>query len=349
MIKASYSKRTLFFKQPAGTSRGILTQKEVFYLILFESENPSKKGIGEIAPIPGLSIDAVPELEQKIKSLVKKINAGNKIERDEFVGFPAVAFGYETALLGIKSLSPVLLFPSEFTEGIKGIPINGLIWMGTKEFMIKQVEEKIAAGFKCLKLKIGAISFQAELEIIRSIRDRFPHSELEIRVDANGAFTPEKALSILEQLALFHIHSIEQPIKAGQFKAMKNLCANSPLPIVLDEELIGITTRQEKEDLLDSIQPQYIILKPSLIGGIRASEEWIFLAGERRIGWWVTSALESNIGLNAIAQWVATLNCLNYQGLGTGGLFTNNVACPLYISNGTIFYGTHGNWNLEMI
>ncbi len=349
MIKAIYSKHTLFFKQPAGTSRGILTQKDVFYLTLFEPENTSKKGIGEISTIPGLSIDAVPELEQKIKSLVKKINVGNKIETDEFVGFPAVAFAYETALLGIKSLSPVLLFPSEFTDGTKGIPINGLIWMGTKEFMIKQVEEKITAGFKCLKLKIGAINLQVELEIIRSIRERFSHSELEIRVDANGAFTPGNALPILEQLATFDLHSIEQPIKAGQFKAMKKLCANSPLPIVLDEELIGITSRIEKEKLLDIIQPQYIILKPSLIGGIRAAEEWIFLAGERRIAWWVTSALESNIGLNVIAQWVATLNCLNYQGLGTGGLFTNNVECPLYISNGTIFYGSHTNWNLNII
>lgn len=349
MIKATYSKRTLFFKLPAGTSRGILTEKDVFYLTLFESENPTKKGIGEIATIPGLSIDAVPELEQKIKSLVHKINSGDKIEADEFMGFPALEFAYETALLGINSLSPVLLFPSEFTEGTKGVPINGLIWMGTKEFMIKQVEEKLAAGFKCLKLKIGSIDFQAELEIIRSIRERYPVDKLEIRVDANGAFTPENVLPVLEQLATFNIHSIEQPIKAGQFEAMKKLCVESPLPIVLDEELIGITSRQKKEELLDIIQPQYIILKPSLIGGIRASEEWIFLAGEQRIGWWVTSALESNIGLNAIAQWVASLNCINYQGLGTGGLFTNNVESPLYIANGTINYGAHTSWNLEMI
>lgn len=349
MIKAKYSKRTLVFKFPAGTSRGILTQKEVFYLILFDSENPSKKGIGEIAPIPGLSIDAVPGLEQKIISLVRKVNSGDNIDVDEFVGYPALAFAYEIALLGLNSVSPVLLFPSEFTDGNMGIPINGLIWMGTKEFMLTQVEEKLAAGFKCLKLKIGAIDFLEELEIICSIRERYPVDELEIRVDANGAFAPEKAQSVLEQLAAFNIHSIEQPIKVGQLQAMKKLCSESPLPIVLDEELIGISSRKEKEELLDIIQPQHIILKPSLIGGIRASEEWIFLAGERRIGWWVTSALESNIGLNAIAQWVASLNCLNSQGLGTGGLFTNNIESPLYVSNGTINYGSHESWNLEMI
>jgi len=349
MIHASYSKRTLFFKQPAGTSRGVLTQKEVFYLTLVEKDNPSNKGIGEIAPIPDLSPDAIPELEAKIKEIVQKINNAEKIADDELVGFPAVQFGYETALKGLKTGSQVLLYPSDFTNGVKGIPINGLIWMGTKEFMVQQVEEKLAAGFICLKLKIGAIDFDSEMDILRSIRKRFPAEQLEIRVDANGAFPAEKALSILEELATFHLHSIEQPIKAGQIAEMKRLCAETPLPIALDEELIGISDYTEKEKLLDEIRPQYIILKPTLTGGIKASEEWISLAKERRIGWWITSALESNIGLNVITQWTATLGTSNFQGLGTGALFTNNIESPLYVSEGFIHYNPNQNWDLKSL
>lgn len=220
--------------------------------------------------------------------------------------------------------------------------------MGNKDFMIHQVEEKLAAGFTCLKLKIGAIDFTSELEILRSIRNRFPASQLEIRVDANGAFSPENAQEKLEQLAEFELHSIEQPIKQGQFSEMKRLCENSPFPIALDEELIGVSEKTEKEKLLDFIQPQYIILKPTLIGGITAAEEWIELAEKRKIGWWVTSALESNIGLNVISQWVAMLKTTNFQGLGTGTLFSNNMESPLYISKGNIFYDPEKSWNLEL-
>jgi o-succinylbenzoate synthase len=347
MITASYSKRTLIFKQPAGTSRGILIKKDVFYLILNETENPSIKGIGEIAPIPGLSPDAVPELEEKIKNIVLKVNKGNEITECELAGFPSVSFGYETALKGISAGSPVLLFPSEFTRGKTGIPINGLIWMGSKEFMLQQVSQKITEGFTCLKLKIGAIDFQSELDILCSIRERFPASQLEIRVDANGAFSPENAMQKLEQLVKFDLHSIEQPIKQGQFLEMKKLCENSPVPIALDEELIGISIKNEGKNLLEAICPQYIILKPTLLGGIKASEEWISLAKDRGIGWWVTSALESNIGLNAIAQWTATLGSSNFQGLGTGALFTNNIESPLVVSDGKLFYSDGNSWNLE--
>lgn len=349
MIKASYSKRTLIFKQAAGTSRGVLRQKDVFYLLLKDSGNPSKSGIGEIAPIPGLSPDAVPELEEKIKILVQKINNEEEIGKSEFTGFPAVSFAYETALIGLNAASPILLYPSEFTSGEKGIPINGLIWMGSKEFMLQQVVEKLTAGFSCLKLKIGAIDFESELDILRSIRDRYPAQQLEIRVDANGAFSPENALSIVAELATFNLHSIEQPIKAGQISAMKKLCAQTPLPIALDEELIGIENRLDKEHLLDGIQPQFIILKPTLLGGIKAAEEWIEIAEQRGIGWWVTSALESNIGLNAIAQWTATLGSSNFQGLGTGALFSDNIESPLYVSNGFIGYNPKKNWNLNSL
>ncbi|MEZ5104553.1 MAG: o-succinylbenzoate synthase [Draconibacterium sp.] len=349
MVKASYSKRILYFKQPAGTSRGVLTVKEVFYLTLFDKENPTKKGIGEIAPLPKLSPDAISDLEEKIKVLVQAINEGELLPLNKLVDLPAVRFGYETALKGMNSESPVLLYPSGFTEGKTGIPINGLIWMGTKDFMVNQVKEKLAAGFTCLKLKIGAIDFESELDILRSIRKRFPCEQLEIRVDANGAFSAEKALSILEELAAFNLHSIEQPIKAGQMEEMRKLCKETPLPIALDEELIGISTLEEKEQLLDEIQPQYIILKPTLTGGIKASEEWIALAEKRGIGWWVTSALESNIGLNAIAQWTATLGTSNFQGLGTGALFTNNIESPLFVSEGYIRYNPNRNWDLSSL
>jgi len=347
MINASFTKRTLFFKQPAGTSRGVLRQKDVYYLLLNDPGNLSIKGIGEIAPIPGLSPDAVPELEVKIKSTVQKINGGQEIDVNEFVGFPSLRFGYETALKGLIADSPVLLYPSDFTSGKKEIPINGLIWMGSKEFMLQQVAEKIETGFTCLKLKIGAIDFESELEILRSIREQFPAEQLEIRVDANGAFSPENALEKLNQLAKFELHSIEQPIRQGQFSEMKKLFKNSPFPIALDEELIGITNFSDKVKLLEQIQPQYIILKPTLLGGIKAAEEWILIAKERGIGWWVTSALESNIGLNTIAQWTATLGTDNFQGLGTGSLFTNNIESPLYVSKGFIGYNPINGWELK--
>jgi o-succinylbenzoate synthase len=327
----------------------VLTQKDVFYLKLVEKENPVNIGIGEIAPIPKLSPDAVPDLEESISDFVQKINNLQGITDKELAGFPAIRFGYETALKGLKSGSPVLLYPSDFTDGKKGIPINGLIWMGTKDFMLRQVEDKLAAGFTCLKLKIGAIDFESELDILRSIRKRFTAENLEIRVDANGAFPSEKSLSILEKLATFNLHSIEQPIKAGQIAEMRKLCAETPLPIALDEELIGITDFKEKEQLLDEIQPQYIILKPTLVGGIKASEEWISIAEKREIGWWITSALESNIGLNAIAQWTASLGISNFQGLGTGALFSNNVESPLFVFKGHIYYNPDKNWDLNSL
>jgi len=349
MMQASYTKHTLIFKQPAGTSRGVLTQKDVYYLKLADASDPTLIGIGEIAPIPGLSPDAVPGLQKKIKAFTEKINKGGQIQITDFDGFPALEFAHETALRGFTSGSPLVLFPSEFTSGVKGIPINGLIWMGTKEFLLKQIQEKLEVGYKCLKLKIGAIGFSNELSVLQSIRDHFSAKELEIRVDANGAFSPEEAMSKLEQLAVLDLHSIEQPVRAGQFDTMRKLCLESPIPIALDEELIGIRKNDEKQNLLDYVKPQYIVLKPSLTGGIKASEEWIQLAKERGISSWVTSALESNIGLNAIAQWVATLNYSMYQGLGTGALFTNNIQSPLYILKGMLYYGSNTNWNIERI
>ncbi len=338
MIKASYSKRTLIFKQPAGTSRGVLLEKDSFFLSLFHDDNPLIKGVGEISPIPGLSIDEPSRLENKIIEVIDSINTGNHNFNMPVVSFPAIQFGVETALISLGANSSQILFPSDFTSGKVSIPINGLIWMGSREFMEQQIEAKIKAGFRCLKLKIGAIDFETELSVLKSIRGKYPSELLELRVDANGAFNPADAYDKLSRLAELELHSIEQPIKAGQYEEMSRLCAASPLPIALDEELIGVFPYEKKKQLLETIKPQYIILKPTLLGGFKASSEWIELAGEEGIGWWVTSALESNIGLNAIAQWTATLGNPSFQGLGTGALYKNNIESPLTLRGGRLYY-----------
>jgi len=262
--------------------------------------------------------------------------------------FPSIAFGLETALLDLKAKGSKCLFPSAFTQGETGIPINGLVWMGNKDFMQKQIREKIAAGYHCIKLKVGALDFETELDIISSIRQQFSPEDIELRLDANGGFTPTDALEKLEKLAAFHIHSIEQPIRQKQLEAMAELCQQSPIPIVLDEELIGVKPA-DKEFILEKIKPAYIILKPSLVGGFRQSEEWIQLAEKLNIGWWVTSALEANIGLNAIAQWTFMLNSKLPQGLGTGQLYQNNIPSPLAIESANLFYKPKNNWDLSSI
>lgn len=346
---ASVSKINLVFKSPAGTSRGILNTKTSWFLSLSQEDNPEIRGIGEIAPIPGLSVDNLDEIETEISRIAFQINNSGIILKSTFPAFPSIQFGLETALKDLEAKGSKILFPSTFTSGKKSIPINGLVWMGDEGYMMDQVEAKIKTGFKCLKLKIGAIDFDAELKIIQSIRNRFTEKELELRVDANGAFSPDGAEKKLMQLSELGIHSIEQPIKQGQWKKMSELCSLAILPIALDEELIGISGYKKKKQLLKEIGPPYIILKPTLLGGFRASEEWIALAEELGIGWWITSALESNIGLNAIAQWTATLNSEMYQGLGTGALYTNNINCPLVLNGDRLFYTPKGNWDLTTI
>jgi o-succinylbenzoate synthase len=263
--------------------------------------------------------------------------------------YPSIQFGVEQAFLSFNSEDPYLLYPSEFTQNNSPIAINGLIWMGDELFMHQQIQKKLEEGFKCIKLKIGAIDFEREIALLKSIRNTYSEKEIELRVDANGAFIPSEAMAKLERLSLYGLHSIEQPIKAGNTNEMKELCLNTPIPIALDEELIGITDVTEKEKLLQIIRPQYIILKPSLVGGFRGSMEWIKIAEKLNIKWWVTSALESNIGLNAIAQWTFTLNNPLPQGLGTGGLYTNNFECPLKVKNGTISYEQTGSWENNLI
>ena len=334
-ITAWFQPYQLIFKRSAGTSRGILHTKETFFLVLEEEGN---FGIGECALFRGLSADDRPDYEEKLDWLCRHIHLSKETLLESLREFPSIQFGLEQAFLSLSSEDTFLLFPSAFTQGNKGIPINGLIWMGDKDYMLAQIIEKIKEGFSTIKLKIGAIDFQTELDLLHFIRDHFSEKEITLRVDANGAFSPQNALKKLDQLAAFGIHSIEQPIAAKQWNNMRELCKHSPIPIALDEELIGIFKEQDKRELLESIHPQYIILKPSLVGGIAGSIEWIELAESMHIPIWITSALESNIGLNAISQFTYTLHSPLPQGLGTGGLFTNNISSPLFVEKGQLLY-----------
>jgi len=347
MLKAKYIKHTLEFKQASGTSRGILTTKDSWFLILSDDKNPNIRGIGECSIIVGLSPDNLEEYENQLQYVCNNINQKEEL-LEKLVKFPSIHFGLETALLDLQTNGSKHLFRSHFVRSNQPLRINGLIWMGNKSFMLDQIKTKLDLGFSCLKLKIGAINFNEEIDILQSIRSEFNADELELRVDANGAFKPEDALEKLNILAEFDLHSIEQPIKQGQILEMAELCAESPLAIALDEELIGITTLADKRWLLEKIQPHYIILKPSLIGGIKGSNEWIKAAGEISIPWWITSALESNIGLNAIAQYTSTFNNPLPQGLGTGQLYTNNIDCPLTLEGDNLTYDQSKAWDLSL-
>ena len=371
MYKIDISERTLHFKQPAGTSRGVYTTRHSYYLTLTSDEMPGVEGVGECATLPDLSCDAKPEYVVTLRQVCQMVEQMGRIPYDMIRAYPSITFGLETAfasffdaakkflkivsaegassseMLKQKGVSVpagmenlVNLFDSPFGRGEEGITINGLVWMGTYEEMLARLEEKLQTGFHCVKLKIGAIDFFKELDLIKRIRDVYTREQVELRVDANGGFLPENAMSQLEALAKYDIHSIEQPIKQHQWPKMAQLCRETPLPIALDEELIGVNVRSMKEALLDTIRPQYIILKPSLHGGIYGCNEWIQLANQRGIGSWITSALESNIGLNAIAHYAAKVYGPNVempQGLGTGQLFTDNIPMPLEIRGDQLF------------
>jgi O-succinylbenzoate synthase len=343
-MTASYFKYILDFKQPSGTSRGILTDKETWFIIL---EKEGKKGIGECGILRGLSADDRPDYEKKLQWVCENIHLGEQRLWEELIEFPSIQFGIEMAFLSIKSENPFILFPSDFTKSEKSIPINGLIWMGEKEFMKAQIESKIKQGFSCIKIKIGAIDFDKEIDLLRYIRENFDEHTIEIRVDANGAFNKNEALDKINQIAGFKLHSIEQPIKKKNTDTMSVLCNNAKIPIALDEELIGVFLKDEKEKLLQEIMPQYIVLKPSFIGGFRGTLEWISIAEKLNIGWWITSALESNIGLNAIAQFTFLQNNPIPQGLGTGSLYSNNFDCPLTVSEGQLWYDQNKEWKIN--
>ena len=372
MYKIDISERTLHFKQPAGTSRGVYTTRHSYYLTLTSDELPGVEGVGECATLPDLSCDAKPEYAVTLRQVCQMVEQMGRIPYDMIRAYPSITFGLETAFAsffdaakkfleivpaeGASSSSEMLkqkgvsvpvgmenlvdLFDSPFGKGEEGITINGLVWMGTYEEMLARLEEKLQAGFHCVKLKIGAIDFFKELDLIKRIRDVYTQEQVELRVDANGGFLPENAMSQLEALAKYDIHSIEQPIKQHQWSKMAQLCRETPLPIALDEELIGVNVRSMKQALLDTVRPQYIILKPSLHGGIYGCNEWIELANQRGIGSWITSALESNIGLHAIAHYAAKVygpNVQMPQGLGTGQLFTDNIPMPLEIRGDQLF------------
>lgn len=327
----------LHFKQPAGTSRGTYTTRDVWYIHLTSDQYPGRIGIGECAPLPNLSCDDVPNYEAELIHICRYVTETGVIDHDLLRSYPSILFGLETAFMHLKTGSSAF-WDTAFSRSEAGILINGLIWMGNYAQMLKQIEVKMSAGFRCIKLKIGAIRFEEELSLLRFIRSHFSVNEIELRVDANGAFTPMDAMDKLKRLAELDLHSIEQPIRAGQWEDMARLAASTPLPIALDEELIGINNPVDKQRLLDMIRPQYIILKPSLHGGIIGGHEWIDEAEKRNIGWWITSALESNIGLNAIAQWCATFDNPLPQGLGTGSLFTDNIEMPLEIRKDCLWY-----------
>ena len=329
--------RRLHFKQPAGTSRGSYTTRDVWYLHLTSDKYPDRVGIGECAPLPKLSCDDMQGYESVLAHICNEVTEQGGFSVESLRDYPSILFGLETAFRHLER-GCFELWDTPFSRGEVGIPINGLIWMGDYKKMLEQIEAKMAVGFRCIKLKIGAINFEEELALWRFIRSHFSAKEVELRVDANGAFAPADAMEKLKRLAELDLHSIEQPIRAGQWEDMARLTAETPLPIALDEELIGINIPERKQCLLDSVHPQYIILKPSLHGGMAGGNEWIREAEKRNIGWWITSALESNIGLNAIAHWCATFNNPLPQGLGTGALFTNNVDMPLEVRKDSLWY-----------
>lgn len=336
-LQASFEKRVFDFKRPGGTSRGVMTQKKAWFISVWESKTPDVIGVGECSIIEGLSPDYEndQQYEAQVEHCVENISDfANDLDRLKHM--PSIFFGLEMAMLDLKHRRKRLFFDTDFYHGNSMIPINGLIWMGEPKFMADQIDEKLAQGFSCIKMKIGAIDFNQEYSLLEGIRKDYDQNQITLRVDANGAFTPEDAPGKLKRLAVLNIHSIEQPIKPRQWDEMYSLCKANHLPIALDEELIGIYDLSEKKNLLDTIQPQYIILKPSLMGGFKGTSEWISLAEERNIPWWITSALESNIGLDAIAQFTSQYNVILPQGLGTGSLYTNNIESTLTIDNGHI-------------
>ena len=335
-MKVNWSKRTLNFKLPVGTSRGVMKTRDVWFISLSQG---GKIGIGECAPLLGLSLDNFNQIEKKLDEMCKNPNLFIN-DLSQLSDFPSIRFGLEMAYLDLRNGGG-----QKYFDDFKSININGLIWMGDPDFMTNQLEQKLSEGWHCIKLKIGALDFEKELEILQSIRSRFNRNELELRVDANGAFNKNDVKEKLEQLSKFDLHSIEQPIQAGQWDLLSDLCKTSPVPIALDEELIPLINKKDRIEMMDKINPQYLVLKPSLLGGFSESEKWISLAKERNIGWWIASALESNIGLNAIAQWTAKVKPDGFQGLGTGQLFTNNIPSQLKVKFGKLSKEKLPIWN----
>ncbi|MDH5475813.1 MAG: o-succinylbenzoate synthase [Cyclobacteriaceae bacterium] len=356
-LEASYKKHILKFKFDAGTSRGILREKNTWYIRVWDHSNPGVFGIGEAGPLVKLSLDDVPEFEHELGQIIQKMKDRDLPKNEEEINqliqevvpveYPSIRFGFETALFDVLNGGKRVIFSNAFSKEAQGIAINGLVWMGDLEDMLIQITDKVNQGYDCIKIKIGSLNFERECDILQYIRNKYYKQNIIIRVDANGAFLPGDVVDKLNVLAEFNIHSIEQPIQPKQIELMNQLCQQSPVPIALDEELIGIEGVENKRLLLEQIQPQYIILKPTLVGGMHACKEWIEIAESLQIGWWITSALESNIGLNAICQFTAQYATTLHQGLGTGQLYENNIPSPLKISEGHVFYRDTDLWDLN--
>jgi O-succinylbenzoate synthase len=348
-LHVTFLKKVFHFNFKARTSRGLMKEKTSWFVRIADDAAPAVFGLGECAPLPGLSVDDRPDYEEALSRIVEQVN-GCQLEANDheqvlsliLPEYPSIRFGFETALLDLKNGGKRLIFDNSFRRGAP-IRINGLIWMGDMDFMMDQINKKIAEGFTCLKVKVGGLDFDRECDILDYIRKRYFKSDITIRLDANGAFKVEDVLYRLEQLGKFRIHSIEQPIGPGRAE-MEELCRKSPIPVAFDEELIGITSPEEKRSLLERLRPQFIVLKPTLHGGIRGCEEWISTAESLGMGWWMTSALESTVGLNAICQFTANYTPSLPQGLGTGMIYSNNIASPLAVKDGTIFYNSDTPW-----
>lgn len=336
-LKTEIEPYTLHYKQPVKTSRGSYTDHNIWLVTVYDESDPTKKGIGECAPLHDLSPDYSENYIEKVSFFCRQLEDTGVLDVESLRDYPSILFGLETAMFNLKQKFETI-YDTPFARGEKGIQINGLIWMGSYDYMYNQIKSKLDAGFRCIKLKIGAINFDDEFKLLSDIRKAFPANQITLRVDANGAFSPEDAMDKLRVLSQLDIHSIEQPIKAGQYAEMSQLIKDTPLPIALDEELIGVNEYKEKVELLQRLKPQYIILKPTLHGGISGCNEWISIADRLNIGWWITSALESNIGLESIARWCSTFNTTIPQGLGTGGLYTNNFESPLFIKGDDLWY-----------
>jgi O-succinylbenzoate synthase len=347
MLTASYTTLSLQFIHPSGTSRGVLTQKPAWFISL--QGNHGERGIGEVSFIDGLSVESLEQLKAGIEEVCSRINAGEQDPHTPLPSLPGIQFALECAALDLAGGGGRSLFSSDFTEGVKGIRINGLIWMGEPGSMKQQIREKMSSGYRVLKLKVGALEIEQELQLLRWIRSAYGERDLEIRVDANGAWTPEQALRNMGRFAAFGIHSVEQPIAPGQWEAMARICREAPFPVALDEELIGVDVNREGAALMQAVRPHYLILKPGLLGGFRTSERWIGLAGEAGAGWWITSALESSIGLSAIAQWTGKLGVSIPQGLGTGALYRNNLPSPLEMVRDRLWYRKEKGWDLSLL
>jgi len=343
---ASYAIHDLQFKKPAKTSRNTLETKRL-YLLQVQNKD-GQIGYGEISPFEGLSMDDRPNFDSKLNETIALINDGADLESLDLETWPSIAFGYDTAIRDLANGGKRMFFDGPFAEGKSSIEINGLVWMASKEEMLKQVEEKITQGFRCIKMKIGALDFDEECRMLEAIRKTYSAFQIELRVDANGAFPVSDAFSMLKDLNRFDLHSIEQPIRQGQWEEMAELCAKSPLDIALDEELLGINASMDGARMLKTISPKYLIIKPGLLGAFKVSTEWIKQAHAQNTAWWITSALESNLGLAAIAQFTSNYRNPLPQGLGTGQLYTNNFPSPLRIQQGRLDQNGSDAWNFNL-